>query len=252
MIVLRVDDVSPTTSHDKLYSLLELLEEYDVKSTFAVIPKRESEWKDETIDIIREISKKHEIASHGLTHKCNLLPEPEYSSKRRVLIHHRKHDDPFHEFVCLDYGPINVEIQAEWLMKSKEILEKLFKTKITSFVPPQHLYDNNTLKAMKRAGLDTISIERHHVAPWKESDIFFVPMNTEDIFSHYGVLYEKPTNSKDLFEALKSRFLYRHSTMKYFGFYIHIWNFDEIVLRKFFEITRDIEYLRLKDVKRII
>lgn len=216
--------------------MLDLFNDLGIKATLAIIPTSPTKSMEESdvTDILKEASKTHEIALHGLTHRCHFIKENE----------HKKMTDHYHEFFCLDHGDIPVAEQKQWISEGKKILEDFLNVDIKSFVPPQHLYTDNTLAALKDNGINIFSITNLPcVAPYKQDGVIFVPMNIDDVFYELG-------NNQTALEKLKETYSTVYPINNYFGFYFHNWSYNEKALREFFEFAKTSKYLTLSEAAK--
>jgi predicted deacetylase len=177
-LLIRMDDIAENMNWRLMDKCELLFDKYQIKPLLGVIPKnRDPEllkynknnnfWK-------RVKDWKHkgwEITMHG----CNHL----YSQKSDK-------NDIFNyggdsEFYGLDYH--------SQLDKIKIGLEEFKKReiKIRSFFAPNHIYDNNTLEALKNSGIKII-IDGYGLFPYYKDEILFVPqLFYKEIFLPFGI-----------------------------------------------------------------
>ncbi len=220
-VVIRIDDIGRNSDANKLSRWLDICKESGAISSIAVIPN----YLDQNEDVIKLLKKAiiygHGISLHGDTHKCSLVKE------------HKIMSDIFHEFVCYDYGPISKDYQTTLIRNGKEKLESLFDIELSSFVPPQHDYDEVTLNALVENGFSRISIENRHVMPYKKGGLLFVPVSNPDLA---GFIYDEASSNKILELIIKKyrhkNEIYRGSTdyskVDYLGLMLHLWSLDEL------------------------
>ena len=166
MYLLRLDDASAYWDKQKWFRMANLLNKYDVKPIFAIIPNNEDPFllkyeKDESFwDTAQEwIGNGWTPALHGYNHIMNIAnaginPVNEYS-----------------EFAGLEYDK-----QREKIEKGKEILkDRGISTKV--FVAPGHTFDKNTLKVLKEMKIDVVS-DTIASDVYKKNDLYFIPQKS--------------------------------------------------------------------------
>jgi hypothetical protein len=149
--IIRLDDLSAYSNFPMWRDILEFSVEHGVRCLIAVIPKCEDKklMAGEKMNdnsfwfFVKEHSKKHDIAIHGLNHEI--------------------------------FGGKSFDKQFRLMSESMKIF---IHRKIVPdcFVSPKHVYDDNTLRSMKALGISYMS-DGVGLYPWKhlDTDIIFVP-----------------------------------------------------------------------------
>ena len=177
-LLIRMDDISEHMNWELMDKCELLFDKYKIKPLLGVIPlnrdpellkypKNERFW--ERINIW--INKGWEITMHG----CNHL-YTQKSDKKDIFNY-----GGASEFYGLDYD--------SQLKKIKKGLEKFKdnKIKIRSFFAPNHIYDENTLKALKKSGIKII-IDGYGLFPYYKNEILFIPqLFYKEIFLPFGI-----------------------------------------------------------------
>jgi len=177
-LLIRMDDIAENMNWHLMDKCELLFDKYQIKPLLGIIPKnRDPELLkyDKNNDFWKRVEDwKHkgwEITMHG----CNHL----YSQKsdKNDIFNYGGNS----EFYGLDYH--------SQLDKIKIGLEEFKKReiKIRSFFAPNHIYDNNTLAAVKNSGIKII-IDGYGLFPYYKDDILFVPqLFYKEIFLPFGI-----------------------------------------------------------------
>ena len=177
-LLIRMDDIAENMNWHLMDKCELLFDKYQIKPLLGVIPKnRDPELLkyNKNYDFWKRVTDwKHkgwEITMHG----CNHL----YSQKsdKNDIFNYGGNS----EFYGLDY-------QSQ-LDKIKIGLEEFKKReiKIRSFFAPNHIYDNNTLAALKNSGIKII-IDGYGLFPYYKDEILFVPqLFYKEIFLPFGI-----------------------------------------------------------------
>tara|TARA_B100000963_G_scaffold57532_1_gene45643 strand:- start:1428 stop:2192 length:765 start_codon:yes stop_codon:yes gene_type:complete len=177
-LLIRMDDISEHMNWELMDKCELLFDKYKIKPLLGVIPfnrdpellkypKNEHFWK----RINTWTNKGWEITMHGCNH---LYTQKSY--KKDIFNY-----GGMSEFYGLDYG--------SQLKKIKIGLEKFNenKIKIRSFFAPNHIYDENTLKAIKESGIKII-IDGYGLFPYYKNEILFIPqLFYKEIFLPFGI-----------------------------------------------------------------
>lgn len=127
LIAFSCDDVSPKTKVAKLKTLLKTIDRCDVKVTFFVVPKSDSEWDScrSLLSVLKDAQGSgHEIALHGLSH----LPF--------------ETGNPFDRFTSR-YSVIRGKVS-----KGLKILNEKLETDARGFRAPYHHISNSLFRAL--------------------------------------------------------------------------------------------------------
>lgn len=165
IVVFRYDDYSARSSTDLEVALLELFRKHNLSCTFGVIPFAcEYNYEDSRpqnilplakvkIDILKDAIKEGvlEVALHGYSHQ---------TVSKRI----------YSEFSSLGYDEQFKRIN----LGRKYLEEVLGGRKVSTFIPPWHQYDLNTLRALEESGFRAISSNRRGMVKARSS-LKFLP-----------------------------------------------------------------------------
>ena len=177
-LLIRMDDISENMNWALMDKCEKLFDKFNVKPLLGVIPinkdpellkfpkndkfwERVKSWK----------NKGWEISMHG----CNHL-YTQKSDKNDIFNYGGNS-----EFYGLDY--------SMQLNKIKAGLEEFKKReiKVRSFFAPNHIYDSNTLKALKDSDIKII-IDGYGLFPYYKNEILFIPqLFYKEIFLPFGI-----------------------------------------------------------------
>ncbi len=177
-LLIRIDDVAENMNWKYMDKCEQLFDEISIKPLLGVIPLNEdpdlkkfeinkSFWK----KIENWQKKGWEITMHG----CNHL-YTQVSDKRDVFNYGGNS-----EFYGLGY--------SQQLEKINLGLNEFKKRNINvrSFFAPNHIYDQNTLKALKNSNIDIV-IDGYGLFPFQKEGILFVPqLFYKEIFLPFGI-----------------------------------------------------------------
>jgi len=140
-LIIRLDDISPFINMNRFSIFMKVLGEYNIPAVLGVVPFHLGKEKIEKIAPLLHFleDKGYEIAQHGYTH--------DQLSENAGFLGMKKSS----EFAGLPF-----EIQAERINKGKEIMEKAGFSP-TTFIPPWHTYDTNTIRALKTEGFRVLN-----------------------------------------------------------------------------------------------
>lgn len=177
-ILIRIDDVTENMNWENMDKCEKLFDENNIIPLLGVIPlnqdpeflkypKNNNFWS----RVEHWHKKGWEITMHG----CNHL----YTQKsdKKDIFKYGGHS----EFFGLNYD--------QQLKKIKEGLNEFKKRniKIRSFFAPNHIYDENTLKALSNSHLKIV-IDGYGLFPFYKGDILFVPqLFHKEIFLPFGI-----------------------------------------------------------------
>ena len=177
-LLIRMDDISENMNWALMDKCEKLFDKFKIKPLLGIIPinkdpellklpkndrfwERVENWK----------NKGWEITMHG----CNHL-YTQKSDKNDIFNYGGNS-----EFYGLDY--------SMQLNKIKTGLEEFKKReiKVRSFFAPNHIYDSNTLKALKDSDIKII-IDGYGLFPYYENEILFIPqLFYKEIFLPFGI-----------------------------------------------------------------
>jgi len=177
-LLVRMDDITETMNWALMDRCEKLFDKFKIKPLLGIIPinkdpellkfpKNERFW--ERVESWK--NKGWEITMHG----CNHL-YTQKSDKKDIFNYGGDS-----EFYGLDY--------STQLNKIKTGLEefKRREIKVRSFFAPNHIYDNNTLKALKNTDIKII-IDGYGLFPYYKNEILFIPqLFYKEIFLPFGI-----------------------------------------------------------------
>ena len=177
-LLIRMDDISECMNWELMDKLEELFDAYKIKPLLGIIPinrdpellrfpKNQNFWQ--RVDVWK--NKGWEITMHG----CNHL-YTQKSDKKDIFNYGGNS-----EFYGLDY--------TAQLKKIKTGLEEFNKRKIKirSFFAPNHIYDENTLEALKESKIKII-IDGYGLFPYYKNGILFIPqLFYKEILLPFGI-----------------------------------------------------------------
>lgn len=172
-IAFRIDDMG-IDNFNFYRKIIPIFNKYHIKLTIATVPKGFNDQitggmvTPDDISFLKYYIDKGivEIAQHGYSHNSN------YSSRSIVS-----------EF----YG-MNLERQRFDILNGKCILENIFATKISTFVPPWNSYDNNTVNIIVASGFTCLSAARFGTTANNSDGISYIP---------YTITYDRLQNALD-------------------------------------------------------
>ena len=177
-LLVRMDDITATMNWSLMDRCEKLFDKFKIKPLLGIIPinkdpellkfpKNERFW--ERVESWK--NKGWEITMHGYNHLYT-----QKSDKKDIFNYGGDS-----EFYGLDY--------STQLNKIKTGLEEFNKRKIKvrSFFAPNHIYDSNTLKALKNTDIKII-IDGYGLFPYYKNEILFIPqLFYKEIFLPFGI-----------------------------------------------------------------
>ena len=177
-LLIRMDDISENMNWALMDKCEKLFDKFKIKPLLGIIPinkdpellkfpKNDKFW--ERVESWK--NKGWEITMHG----CNHL-YTQKSDKKDIFNYGGDS-----EFYGLDY--------STQLNKIKTGLEEFKKReiKVRSFFAPNHIYDSNTLKALKDSDIKII-IDGYGLFPYYKNEILFIPqLFYKEIFLPFGI-----------------------------------------------------------------
>jgi len=157
LFIIRVDDIlsrNTTIQPRSIVPFEQVIESFGAKVSWAVIPHRLVEPENNDGHLIAELAatvqKGHEVAQHGYNHICVLCGK-------------------YHEFYCTTYNqPFTYDQQSAWIYNGKQILQDSAGITPVSFVPPSHVADSTTFKALVDLGFNLISTSGENLTEFRE------------------------------------------------------------------------------------
>ncbi len=237
--VFTLDDIYKLTESEKIYRVAEILDKYDFKGVFFVIPNFRGRYKlgmnDAVTGTLLEMEARgHEIAQHGLTHS---IPR----RKPKIVNHAR-------EFTDLPYGE-----QKRRIYVGKRILEEA-GLHVNGFRAPAFSANRNTLKILDQMDFLYGSNAGLYPPPYMLANKFFVesiyyPYHPADLnlleFASHGDLFRTHFNPKN-FHLIKHRFEKVYKRNGVFILYSHIEPLN--TARSMRLLEESLEYINEKNV----
>ena len=177
-LLIRMDDICENMNWELMERCELLFDKYKIKPLLGVIPankdpellaypKKEFFWN----KVKNWKSKGWEIAMHGFNHLYT-----QKSDKKDIFSYGGKS-----EFYGLDY-----EKQLDKIELGLSEFEKR-QIKIRSFFAPNHIYDQNTLEALKKNNIKII-IDGYGLFPFYKNDLLFIPqLFYKEILLPFGI-----------------------------------------------------------------
>lgn len=166
-IAVRLDDITPDMDWERFLQFKALLDKYQVKPLIGVVPdNRDDNLKgsrqgapDDFWAYVKELqSQGWSVAMHGYRHI--------YSTDKGGIF-------PLNNFS--EFAGVSYEEQLRMLAEGKQMLaEKGIETDV--FMAPAHSYDNNTLKALKKAGFQKLT-DGFGSRPYMWKGLLFYPIS---------------------------------------------------------------------------
>ena len=177
-LLIRMDDISENMNWASMDKCEKLFDKFKIKPLLGIIPinkdpellkfpKNDRFW--ERVESWK--NKGWEISMHG----CNHL-YTQKSDKNDIFNYGGNS-----EFYGLDYS-----MQLNKIKTGLEEFKKR-KIKVRSFFAPNHIYDSNTLKALKDSDIKII-IDGYGLFPYYKNEILFIPqLFYKEIFLPFGI-----------------------------------------------------------------
>jgi len=136
----------------------------------------------------------------GYRHCCERCFEKRENHNQKGL---GNFPDPFHEHICLDGNSQSFEEQLKVIKKGKEILKK-YGISPRGYCPPNHLFNEDTFRAIKEAGFEYVLIRAKTELPaYQRTDkLIVIPEgklkevgeNVPALYTYYDILKDKWEN----------------------------------------------------------
>ena len=177
-LLIRMDDICENMNWELMERCEFLFDKYEIKPLLGVIPanrdpellaypKKELFWN----KVKSWKSKGWEITMHGCNHVYT-----QKSDKKDIFNYGGES-----EFYGLDYSKQLGKIEKGLLEFEKR------QIKIRSFFAPNHIYDQNTLEALKKKNIKII-IDGYGLFPFYKNDILFIPqLFYKEILLPFGI-----------------------------------------------------------------
>lgn len=164
-IIIRIDDIAENMNWQLMEKCEELFDKYNIKPVLGVIPNNKDEEllnypkKENFWELVRGWERKGwEISMHGYSHVYS------QSTKKKDYFGYGGKSEFF-----------GVELEKQ-ILKIKNGLEKFDseKIKIRTFYAPNHTYDLNTFKALKKCNIRNI-VDGYGLMPYEKDGLSFIP-----------------------------------------------------------------------------
>ena len=178
-LLIRMDDISENMNWSLMDKCEILFDKYKIKPLLGIIPSNKdpellkypynSKFWDRVVDWK---NKGWEITMHGFNHLYT-----QKSTNKKDIFNYGGNS----EFYGLKYSEQYSKIQSGLSEFSKRNI------KVRSFFAPNHIYDENTLKALKESGIKII-IDGYGLFPYFKNQILFVPqLFYKEIILPFGI-----------------------------------------------------------------
>ena len=164
-IIIRIDDIAENMNWQLMEKCEELFDKYNIKPVLGVIPNNKDEEllnypkKENFWELVRGWKRKGwEISMHGYSHVYS------QSTKKKDYFGYGGKSEFF-----------GIELEKQ-ILKIKNGLEKFDneKIKIRTFYAPNHTYDLNTFKALKKCNIRNI-VDGYGLMPYEKDGLSFIP-----------------------------------------------------------------------------
>lgn len=163
----------------------------------SISPWQISKMQDYQIKELREILKKpgFVLGQQGLNHKC-LICSKEYHNV-----------DLWHENAGLWCENISIEDQERFMIEGREKLVNIFGKEPELYVPPNHLFNKDTLKAAFKIGYKWVTDRaKIPLKPYTFNRIIIVPESGPEISENNQIYIHADRWRGDLEKILKKKF----------------------------------------------
>ncbi len=183
--------------------IIEEILEHNVPVALSFSPWQEPIWGEQNLELFELFKKavKREnsvLGQQGLNHKCCYGHETA---------------DPWHENYCLYRKSLSYEQQNEFMKKGKNRLEELFEKEVDLYTPPNHQFDDTTLKVAADlrykffADKAMISLQ-----PYRAGNMLVIPerdlesgrFDCDAVYIHYDEIDKAKENYKRAIESAVS------------------------------------------------
>lgn len=194
-IAFRLDDPSSISDIEIEKNILALLKKHNMKCTFGIIPfvtkgDQHNTTESDNFPLSQEKTQLFnqaiddgvlDIALHGFEHKTNSINRIGFSEFKGLSI-----NEQFHK-----------------IKLGKEYLERLFSIKVKTFIPPWNSYDKNTISALQKIGINSLSADRYGISD-KYTHLNFIPATIElsDPVNDVKLALEQARKTSDLEPAI--------------------------------------------------
>ncbi len=177
-LLIRMDDISENMNWNMMDKCELLFDKYEIKPLLGIIPSNKDpellkhQYNPKFWDRVKDWKNKGwEITMHGFNHLYT------QNSDKKDIFNYGGNS----EFYGLDYDDQLKKIKTG-LLKFNER-----KIKVRSFFAPNHIYDENTLKALKVSGIKIV-IDGYGLFPYYKHHILFVPqLFYKEIILPFGI-----------------------------------------------------------------
>jgi peptidoglycan/xylan/chitin deacetylase (PgdA/CDA1 family) len=176
IVVFRYDDYSSLSSTDLELKMINIFHKFKMSFTFGVIPFTVGNQEDPSPQSLFPLNKI----------KADILDKALEAGTVEVALHGYSHqkisgDGRYTEFYGHAYNS-----QFQKIEKGKRFLEKILNTQITTFIPPWNSYDLNTIQALEKLGIASISSSLDGDAV-DSSKLNFLPMTSFPLYLRNSV-----------------------------------------------------------------
>ncbi len=177
-IIFRNDDPCALSDPKRERRILELFERYHIPQVLAVIPKdvddphnssvgkyHPLEENPEMVTLLKEYQQKGliEIAQHGYTHQTNKyhpsINEATAQKNSKGIDKQWLGYNPSNPEGYSEFSGLSKKDQREKIVQGKNYLEKIFNSKLETFIFPWNTYDQTSLEVLKEQGFKFVPAE---------------------------------------------------------------------------------------------
>ena len=164
-LIFRYDDYSYDSNINLEKSLFNTFTKNKIPLTIGVIPFRYNNIKpinSFTAENISSKSIKREILKNGL--KNNLI---------EIAQHGHSHYN-YQQVPNAEFQGIPKKVQEELIIEGKQLIEKFFKLRLETFIPPWNRYNQDTIEILENSGFNILSAGEKGIFN-KKSTINYIP-----------------------------------------------------------------------------
>jgi hypothetical protein len=143
----------------------------------SIAPYQISKMSGEQINWLKKVlsNPDYVLGQQGLNHKCT----------KCAAFHKTKENagvDPWHENYCLWFSQIPEHEQEKFMQQGKEQLKKTFNVEPRLYVPPNHYFDETTIKIASKLGYSWLSDRaKIPLKPYYFNGIIIIPESEPEI-----------------------------------------------------------------------
>ncbi len=180
---------------------LEKISKEKIPVYIALTPYQRSQWQDLEKEIGGIIENEGcNLLLEGLLHTC--------SQKNHTI------RDPHHEHICTSWFQKSApySMQVENIQEGIEFLKRIFGARPIGYVPPQHLHNKDTIKAVRNSDLPYLITNAmfEHMNPYNEDGVIIVPsgslkhgrVNTPVVHVYYDKIFTDVNKFSEILQTI--------------------------------------------------